>query len=203
MWPASQDAPQPSSSAKSCAPRASARSRSSSTSTAPPSPMFSPARPVRNGRHGSGSTERSELKPPWVSWQKQSAPPTTATSTAPSRSASSAAPSASVAEAQAEENVSTGPSTANWRATASPGALHCCGANGPTENGARVSPASAAYCRSASKKPPVLLPKYSPARAPARERPRPASASASRAAASPKRSASETRRSSASAETTS
>ncbi len=56
MWLASQEAPEPRSSARGVAPRARAWSTDSKMSTPAPSPIDMPARPSRNGRQGASST---------------------------------------------------------------------------------------------------------------------------------------------------
>ena len=83
MWNASEVTPYPRNSPRIGAPRRRARSSSSNTRIPAASPIESPRRSRSKGRQGSGSTDRSELKPPYVSRASTSEPPVTTASARP------------------------------------------------------------------------------------------------------------------------
>ena len=83
--------------------------RSSSAKPAA-SPRLMPSRAASNGRHGSGDTSSSELKPNSTLPHSVSTPPTTAASTRPRRISRSAEANTLALDEQAVEMVSHGPS---------------------------------------------------------------------------------------------
>ncbi len=102
--------PKPATSMMGAAPRASAWSAASSTSTPAPSPITRPERSRENGRHASGLSTRSASHPfmkPGA--MEASQPPVMATSTTPARIMCAAWPIAWLADAQAEATQKHGP----------------------------------------------------------------------------------------------
>ena len=90
---------------------------------AAPSPMFMPARPRSNGRHGSGSISWSALNPLKVRRASASVPPVSAASSRPVRMASAAWPIAMVLDEQAATTHERSPSKPKSPAMTSTGVL--------------------------------------------------------------------------------
>ena len=110
IWPASEHIPNPTISACTRAPLASALSSGSSTSIAPPSPRIIPLRSFENGRHVSGEITRiasHAFRKPML--KTASLPPVIAISASPPRTARNACPIAWLADEHAVETVYAGP----------------------------------------------------------------------------------------------
>ena len=191
-WKASVVMPCPASSAYTRAPRACARSAASSTTNAAPSPIDIPRRSRSNGRHGSGSSSLSALKPMKHRRVIASTPPASATSTTPSAISSAASASATAPEEQAVTTLWRGPPRPSRCASVpacEPGSIERSAA---AQLGTRSPCARAQYHASASSMPPPTAPTISAASRRS-TRPRPASSSASPAAPSARPSARERR----------